>query len=282
MPEALQALETWMLRIVTHPGGVDAGFDAAQSEGLLPPGTSSLDDLVPPNDRLSAGEQLHVYAFAYFDRIIDVLRGEYPTVEFLLGPGPFGQLARAFLVDQPSRTYTLNRVGVPFSGWLAERAVDQPELAFAVDLALVERALDEVWDCKAEEPVAYEALQAIPPDRWDRVRLHTIAALQLFELAHPITEFMNGVMRDEAAPVPEPSPAYVCVYCTLAGRYRIPLSFEQHGILSALLAGSTLGEAIELAATSEGADVPAMLAGLGGWFRDWTERGLFSGVELLD
>ncbi len=282
MPEGLRALETWMLRIVTHPGGVDAGFEAAQSEGLLPAGTSSLDDLVPPNDRLSAGEQLHVYAFAYFDRITDVLRGEYPSVELLLGPARFGSLARDFITEQPSRTYTLNRVGVPFSSWLAERAGDDPLLSFAIDLSLVERALDEVWDCKAEAPVAYEALQVIPPDRWDRVRLDTIDALQLFELRHPISAFMNGVMRGDLDGVPEPEPSWVCVYCTLAGRYRIPLSFEQHALLSSLVDGATLGEAIEAAATSEGADVPAMLAGLGGWFRDWTERGLFRAVELLD
>lgn len=281
MPEGLAGLETWMLRVVTHPDGVDAGFEAAQREGLLPPGTTALSDLVPPNDRLGAAEQLHVYAFAYFDRLIDVLRAEYPTVEFLLGDDRFWALAKDFITEQPSRTYTLNRVGIPFAGWLAARAGDDPRLAFAVDLACVERAMDEVWDRAAEEPVAYEAVQALAPDDWGRAHLRPIGALELFELGHPVSGFMNGVIRGELTEVPAPEPAWVCVYCTERGRFRMPISFEQHGVLSALVGGATLGEAIEAAATAEGADVPAMLAGLGEWFRDWTGRGLFMAVDLV-
>lgn len=276
-----------MLRVVTHPDGVDAGFDAARADGMLPDGAEVLTDVVPGNDRLSPEEQLHIYAFAYFDRIIDVLADEYPTVQHLLSPQHFRRLMREYLGDHPSATYTLNRVGAPFADWLAARAARvakaQPtlsaKLAFAVDIAIVERTMDEVWDEPFATAIAFEELQAIPMEAWADVRLETMPALALLELAHPITEAMNAARDDEAIVVPAPEPAWICVYRDDDRRWRFELTFEQHGLLAALSQGQSLGEAIEAVATSEGADGAAMMSGLGDWFKDWMGTGLFCSVR---
>jgi len=283
----LDRLERWMLRVVAHPDGVDAGFDAAREEGLLPEGATTLSDVVPGNDRLSPAQQLHIYAFAYFDRIADVLAGEYPTVQHLLSPEHFRRLLREFLVDRPSAAYSLNRVGLPFADWLAERsarvAKAQPslsaKLAFAVDVAIVERTMDEVWDEPFADPVPFEQLQAIPLDSWADVHLETIPALALLELAHPVTGAMNAARDGEAIEVPAPTPTWICVYRDDRQRWRFDLSFEQHGLLAALTDDASLGEAIEAVATSEGADVAAMMGGLGEWFKEWMGSGLFCSVR---
>jgi len=283
----LDRLERWMLRVVTHPEGVDAGFEAAKAEGLLPVGASELADVVPPNDRMSPTEQLEVYGYAYFARIIDVLAGEFPTAVELLGETEFRAAAREFLVEHPSQTWSLDRVGAPFADWMQAIADQQRDerlaatLRFCADVARVERAMDQVWDRRFEEPVPFERLQAIAQDLWPTVRLKTIAAMELLQLGHPTSEAMNAVNRGDEPELPPPETAWICVYRRGDRRFRFPIGREQHALLSALQAGETMGAAIEATATMDGADVAAMMAGLGGWFADWMASGLFCGVDSV-
>ena len=93
---------------------------------------------------------------------------------------------------------------------------------------------------------------------------------------------MNAARDDEAIVVPKPATTWICIYRDDDRRWRFELTFEQHGLLAALSRGETLGEAIEAVATSEGADVAAMMSGLGGWFKEWMGTGLFASVRLGD
>jgi len=102
----------------------------------------------------------------------------------------------------------------------------------------------------------------------------------LLELAHPITAAMNAARDDEPMVVPAPQPSWICVYRDDSQRWRVQLSFEQFALLSALVDGASLGTAIESVATTDGADVAAMMAGLGDWFRQWMGSGLFSAERL--
>jgi hypothetical protein len=114
---------------------------------------------------------------------------------------------------------------------------------------------------------------------WADVRLQTLPAMILLELAHPVTDAMNAARDDRAVVVPEPRPTWLCVYRDDVQRWRFDLGFEQHGLLSELASGATLGEAIETVAALKGADVAAMMSGLGAWFKDWMGSGLFCAVR---
>ena len=272
-----------MLRVVTHPDGVDAGVLAASAEGLLPDGAERLEDVVPGNDRLTAAEQLHIYAFAYFDRIIEVLAGELPAVQHLLGEDVFFEEMKRYLGEHPSSTWTLDRVGASMAEWLARRADEVEDGArwrVAVDIARVERAMDAVWDEPFAGPVTYEALASFPHDRWPDARLRTIPALRLLSLQHPVTALMNAARDGEDTELPEPEPAWMCVYRDDAKRWRFPLDREQHCLLAALHRGHTLGAAIGEVAQLDGTDIGALMGSLGEWFREWMGSGLFSSVQL--
>ncbi len=273
---SLDALQRWMLAVVTHPDGVEAGWASVAPPG----GARELRELVPGNDRLTPTEQLHVYGFAYFERLIDILIEEYPGVQAAVGEGAFRSLCRAFLVDCPSTSWTLNRLSAPFPGWLEGRgaALGDARLAFAASVASVERAMDEVWDAPFEDPVSADALAAVPADGWADLRLRTTAAMRLLTLDHPVSAFMNAVRREEPFEIADPEPAWVLVHRRDLVRYRLPLVREQHDLLAALTAGATLGEALEAAAGREGADVGRMMASVGDWLRDLAARGIFVGL----
>ena len=81
------ALERWLLRLVSHPEGVAAGFVAAKQEGLIPASVPDLAALVPPSPTLSPVEQVEVYGFMFFARQVDVLVAECPAATAMMRIG---------------------------------------------------------------------------------------------------------------------------------------------------------------------------------------------------
>ena len=267
--------QIWMLRMVTHPDGVEAGFAAARDEGLLPPGIVDPADLVVPGDRMTAVERLHVYGYAYFARLLDVLEDEYPVACALIGDGARDLLKR-FLVEHPSRTYTLGRLSVGFPDWVEEHAG-----ACVSDVARIERALEEVIDAVTEDPLAHEALTAIPMEDWAALHLRPSASMVLFPLRHRVNAVMNAHKRGEelVLPSPSPEPLFGCVHRQGFTPWRREVNAVQHALLATLRAGGTLGDALEAALDVEGADPQALLGSLGDWFADWMGDGLFAAID---
>jgi len=281
-PVNLKEVQSWMLRVVSHPGGAAAGLQAVGEEGLFPGGATVPEQVVPGNDRLSPAQQLQIYAFMYFARLVEVLEMEFPTVRFLLGQEHFEKLARTFLTIHPSSHYSLNRLSVGFPDFLRNEARDVPHQDFAVALAQVERAMEDVTDDPRDEPLSSDALSSIPRERWPSARLRPIRAMRLLELSHPTTEFMNAVQQDRHENVPPAGPTVICVYRPDSTVYRKPIPPLRHQLLARLVAGEPLGQAIE-GIVRDGEVDPASLAGsLAGWFEDWAEDRLFCAIEFDD
>lgn len=277
----LDRLQRWMLAVVTHPEGVEAGWAAAVAGGLLPEGVRELREVVPGNARLTPTEQLHVYGYAYFARLADILAEEYPGVETLLGEADFEDACRHFLHAHPSASYTLGKLSRPFAGWLRSEGerLDIPRLRFAAAVAEVERAMEDVWDAPYQDPITADELASVPPSGWADLRMDLIAACRLLALDHPIGEFMEAVREEREWERPEPAPAWVVVYRQGSRRFRVPIAREQHDLLAAIGGGATLGGALEAAAMADGADVALMMSSVGAWLRDFASWGLFTPGE---
>jgi hypothetical protein len=268
-----------MMQVVTHHDGLEAGLEAAENDGRWPGTPGSVDTIIPGNDRLDSREQLQIYAFMYFARLIEVLETENPTVMFLVGPDRFAELARLFLREQPSTHYNLARLSVGFPAFLSGLGEAQPHGGFAGAIATVERAMEDVVDDVEEQCIPYESLAAIPGAQWADTRLKPIAAMRLLRTSHPVSDFMNGVQGGWFSPVPDPVETFVCVYRTAFRTRRHELLHEQFELLSSLQNGITLGAAIEAAAMVPGADTDRMLRELGGWFEQWMTDALFAKIE---
>ncbi len=285
-PPRLDELQRFLLTVVTDPDGVERGVERAVADGALPGDARTLSDVVPGGPRLTPIEQLHIYGYAYFARIVDVLADELPSVRALLGEDAFEAAMRRYLQAHPSRSWTLDHVSEDLPAWLEAQASGSAEPArwrVAADLARVERALDAVWDEPFVDPVGYEELAAIPMDAWASARLEPIPALRLLTLGHPVTDLMNHA-RDgsgDAVPseaLPGPLPSWMCVHRDDARRWRFPLDRAQFTLLSALVRGASVGEALEEVAGLDEVSLDALLGALGDWFRDWMGSGLFAAV----
>jgi hypothetical protein len=223
--------------------------------------------------------------------------------------------AIGYLEANPSQSYTLSRLGEKFPEFLAQTRpvtrglkspvrqeaaedvggtlatpsdsssvengpiADWPE--FMIDLARLERAINEVFDGPGSEgrPLLDGArLSAISPERWRETRLVCVPCLKVMRLSHPVSEYFTAIRRGERPPIPDPAPAHLAITRRDYRVLRYPLEPAQHELLLTLLAGEPVGRAIErAAAVSPLAD--AQLAGaLREWFRFWTAEGFFYDV----
>src|SRR5271169_4997377 len=74
--------------------------------------------LVKPNDRLTSTERLDIYHRQYWYRILDSFNEDFPGLCAVLGERAFQRLARAYLADCPSRSFTLRNLGSRLENWL--------------------------------------------------------------------------------------------------------------------------------------------------------------------
>jgi len=267
----LDELQRWMLRVVTHPDGLTTGLAAARDEGLWPAGADTLADIVPGNERLSPEDQLQIYAYAYQERLREVLASENPTVEHLLGADRFADLARAFLGAHPPHSFTLDHLGHHLAPWLD--AHDDPVLQAAADMVRVEQAMDKAFDASPQPPADPGALAALPMEAWATARLSFREGLVLLALQHDVMGAMTAAKRELPAEVPPRRPAWVAAYARDFRRFRMALEEHEHRLLARLVAGDTLGDGLQRVALQPTVDVQAMMGSVSGWFRRWMDAG---------
>src|SRR5579863_8411027 len=77
------------------------------------------NQLVKANDRLTSTERLDIYHRQYWYRILDSFKEDFPGLCVVLGARAFERLARAYLADCPSQSFTLRNLGSRLESWLA-------------------------------------------------------------------------------------------------------------------------------------------------------------------
>jgi hypothetical protein len=266
---SLHTTQAWLLNVVSHPGSVQGGVARATQTY---PGTTGL---VAAGQQLSAEEQLQIYRYMFFERQLEVLDVEFPTVRFLLGPHRFREVTKAYLLAHPSGHASLEQLSRVFAPFLGERT-DLPFRELAVSLATVERSMEEVIDAPYDPLLEPDTLTAIPPSQWATLTLRPVRALHLLRLTHPVRTFMDAHRDGRYAPAPTATPAFAAVF---RGRddvvWRAEWPRERFEILQGLVDGLTLGEALETVASAPWADLGLLSGELATWFRRWAEDGLF-------
>lgn len=277
----LDRLQRWMLRVVTHRDGLEAGLEASRTEGLWPEGASVLSDIVPGNDRLTPEEQLHIYAYAYLARLQETLAAEVPAAEHLLCAERFAELAGDYLHDHPSSSTSLDHLGRHLAPWLEARAGadDEPWLSAAADVVRVEQGMDRAFDHPATPAVDGTALSNLPPSAWATARLRFVAGLDVLALAHDVGPAMDAAKAGRPAELPARRTSHMAVYCRDHRRYRLTVAPLAAALLQPLLEGATLGDALQDLALRPDVDLPELLGQVGPWFQQWAGAGWIAAVE---
>jgi hypothetical protein len=283
----LDELQRWMQAVITHPAGASAGIESPAALDQIAAVPSQIERVACRSRALTALERLDIYNRSYFARLLECLREEYSVLAFALGSDLFDAFAVGYLESHPSSSYTLNKLGESFPEYLAasrpehaaRSSTDWPE--FMIDLARLERAVNEVFDGPGTEGrplLTAERLQACPPERWPAARLVCAPCLRLIELRYPVSDYFSAARRQESAPIPPARESFVAVSRQDYRVRRYELTAPQHALLAALLAGEPVGAAIERAAAISPAGDEQFAAELSDWFRAWTAAGFLCDV----
>ena len=270
----LNQVQQWMQACVMEPGPVEEAIASAAVSRHVP--AADARRMVRPSAALTALERLDIYRRMYELRLIEALRVDYPGLHRFLGEDVFDELARMYVRQSPSRSYTLNRLGDALPQFLAQ-VEGLPRPRFVLDLARLELAETQVFD-EEESPVADgSAVNGILPERWESIRLRPIAALRLIELDYPAHLYLAAMRADgEASPeAPGRKRARLVVFRQNFHIHHLELEPMAHPLLTHLLAGVPLGKAI----TAEPAAKYLSPNRVFTWFREWFEAGLFQAVE---
>src|ERR1700692_1181049 len=73
---------------------------------------------IKPNDRLTSFERLEIYNRQYWFRLFSSMNEDFPGLRGVLGARRFEEMCKAYLVDCPSRSFTLRNLGARLEAWL--------------------------------------------------------------------------------------------------------------------------------------------------------------------
>lgn len=282
----LDRLQNWFQAAITHPEGVRQGVASAAARRHIDAPAEDAEAVLTRSKALPALDRLAVYGHAYFARLLDCLREEYPVLKTALGDEVFEGFAAEYLRRYPSRSYTLFELGTMFPQFLrdtrpadagSDTEPDWPD--FLIDLATLELAFNEVFDGPGIEgkPILDgTAVAAVPPHRLTEARLVPAPCLRVLPLKYPVHTYFAAVRRNEEAPFPEPAETFLAITRQRYVVRHFELSKPAYVLLSMLLRGETLGAAIgEVAGGNDAGEAEQRL---GEWFRDWAAQGFFLGI----
>lgn len=236
---SLDALYRWFQEEVVRPNEAPSRPGAS---GRLP-----VAGVITPSATLAADERLGIYVSSYFLRLHEVLAEDFETVRALAGVETFEDLARRYLTLYPSRSPSLNHLGLSFPRFLGE-ALDAPRHGLLRDVAEVELAMSLAVDDAEAPSLTAEELARRPLEAWGRARLPVLPSLRTFRLEHDVNPIINAVKRHAPLPPLDPRLTHVAVYRLRFVVTRLDLTALEHKLLSELAGGATLLEALGRAA----------------------------------
>ena len=255
------------------------GHVTGRFEGRRVPSPDA-EEVILPNTQLSSAERVDIYTRAYFARLLEVLQADYPALEKILGSHAFEHVAADYLRKHPSKSWSLNGLGRKLPAFL-DKAPRIPKRAIAADVARVECAMSEAFDAEEAAPLSPEAVAAVPPEKWGGARLVPVPSFRLLALRTRANATVTAARNDQKLP-PQGAHATWCVVYRKDYRvFRLDLAKTQHALLDALSRGKTFSAALQAAMKAatkrERAELPSQVFG---WFRTWTEEGLFQSVRV--
>ena len=252
---------------------------------------AEVGEIIKPNDRLSPVERLEIYAKSYWYRILDALADDFPGLRAIVGSRAFTKLARAYLTEMPSQSFTLRDLGSRLAGWLEEH----PEYAgrnpvLARDMVRLEWAHVEAFDGPAEKVLGPEDLVELN----SRMTFHLQPYVTLLELQYPVddlhvrvselaeghSEASNARLRHKERRAVrrfslQPERIYLAVHRIDEAVYYRRMEAGEFRLLDGLGSGKPMGDAIESAFEDSTLPLEELRGNIEGWFSAWSELGWF-------
>jgi len=264
--------------------------------------------IIKPNDRLTSFERLEIYNRQYWFRVLDAFSDDFPGLRAVLGDRRFDKLAKHYLTDCPSRSYTMRDLGSQLESWLRKHpSYTRDRHQLSIDMVRLEWAEIETFDSPAEPPITAAVLVGADPSK---LRLHLQPYIRLLDFHYPVDNLLLAVRRD---PPPEvasnameerqkrkkvsavarlkPTPVYLAIHRIDNTVYFRRLEREEFTILQSLHRGRTLEQSMVSAfaaprerrltraggrtSTGHPQRIEHRASQVAAWFQNWSSLGWF-------
>jgi hypothetical protein len=195
--------------------------------------------------------------------LLNALATRFPVTSRIVGEEFFNAMARVFVVAHPPRSPLLATYGNDFPDFIAgfEPAV---ELTYLADVARLEAARTRAYHAANAEPVDPIQLHTVAPDALGDLRFVLHPSAEVVRSPHPIVTIwaMNSGAKG-LGPIAEWRPEDALIARPYLDVEIRALPRGGSAFLVALIAGQTLADAVEAAATEDADfDLAANLAAL--------------------
>jgi hypothetical protein len=293
---SLRTLQRTMARAVMQPLTTSERMQRVAPDGK--PMRAYAARFIKPNERLTSFERLEIYNRQYWFRLLSAMMEDFPGLRAVLGDRRFDAMCKAYLVDCPSRSFTLRNLGARLEMWLRKHPKwAGPKQALALDIVRLEWADIEAFDGKAEPPLRIEQLGAAGNAK---LRLKLQPYVQLLALKYPVDDLLLDVRKEDedtdfasnafqerhkrkrvqAVAKLKPESIFLAVHRIDFSVYFRRIAAEEFAILSALRQGKSLDKAIA-AAVRKSSIAPADRAvSVQHWFHNWAALGWFCSASV--
>ncbi len=148
---------------------------------LLADDPEALHSLLPAlhdGPRLSAATGLQIYHNAYRARLLETLRGDYPTCHAWLGDAEFDLLLLAYLKAQPPSHFSLRWLGAGLAEFVHGHLV-AAQAEPLTELMQLEWAFTLAFDAADSGLLDLTQIASLPADAWPELRIRLQPSVQL-------------------------------------------------------------------------------------------------------
>jgi hypothetical protein len=214
-------------------------------------------------------EKINIYANAYFYRLLECLKGEFPATLAVVGSQEFAELVRGYLLWRPPTEPSIFYAGRYLADFIRNHSLAE-RWPFIAELARLERATLETFHAQDALTLTDEAMQAIPPLQWPTIELQTHPGVEMLHNEWRVSEVLSAVESgdDWVEPTHETTMLIVWRQGTQV-RYR-DLEDEETRALDILRKGASFAVICEAIAAVADASDPVALIGrlLARWLVD--------------
>ena len=253
---------------------------------------------IKPNDRLTSFERLEIYNRQYWFRLFSSMTEDFPGVRSVLGEKRFDAMCKAYLIDCPSRSFTLRNLGANLEPWLRKHpkwAGTKQQLV--LDIARLEWADIETFDAAAVPALRTEDLRGVSGAG---LRLQLQPYVQLLSFHYPVDDLLLAMRKEEedkdfasnafeerrrkrkhvrAVAKLKPGAIFLVVHRIDNSVYFRRIEVEEFAVLAALRQGKTLEKAIDAAFRKSAIPPDERAASVQQWFQNWATLGWFCRPE---
>jgi hypothetical protein len=273
----LGRFQRWMSAAIMHLGTDNQAVKSPKVEKEMP--WAEALKFIKPSKTLTQIERLGLYRSMYILRLVDVLKIDFPSIACFLGDDDYYDFVERYLQAYPSRSFNLNNLSYDVPNFI-KTAPKIKNRAFLYEIASLELMLSHIFNLEETHVLTKEDVASLSPEVWENAKIVPIKAFHVFAFKHNVNDYLEAVQNEEKPPKVKKQDTWLVVYRRNYKLWRLPINQDAYNMLSDIVAGKPLGEAI-VNAIEKSSESPEVLQNqVFRWFHNWVKEGFFQKIEI--